>query len=245
VANVDGPMRAAAAKAIVLDPNLSEAHAAVALINLADWDWAGAEQEARRAIALDPDVNSSLVMVLNITGRHAEAIALSERAVRLNPLSAEAHRFYGNVLFWARKYEDAVSRQKRALDLEPRHAGAMSILGAAYEMLGKPQEALAVYDRPEFRESPQIARVYARLGRRDEALRVLNALVKRERPLDPQAMAIAYFALGDKDRGFEWLTRAFDQRSGFISSANVNPGLDSVRDDPRFKALIARLRLPN
>ena len=245
VANLDGPMRAAAAKAIALDPNLSEAHAAMALINLADWDWAGAEQEARRAIALDPDVYSSLVTLLNITGRHAEAIALSEHAVRLNPLSAEAHRGYGNVLFWARKYEDAVSRQKRALELEPRHSGAMSILGAAYEMLGRPQEALAVYDRPEFRESPQIARVYAQLGRRDEALRVLNGLVKRRGALDLASMAIAYFALGDKDRGFEWLTRAFDQRSGFISIANVNPGFDGVRDDPRFKALVARLKLPD
>jgi eukaryotic-like serine/threonine-protein kinase len=245
VTNVDGRMRAAAAQAIALDPNLSQAHAAMALINLADWEWAGAEQEARRAIALDPDVNSSLVTLLNITGRHAEAIALSERAVRLNPLSAEAHRLYGNVLFWARKYEDAVSRQKRALDLEPHHLGAMSILGAAYEMLGRPQESLAVYERSELRESPQIARVYARLGRREDALRVLNGLVKRGRPLDLQAMAIAYFALDDNERGFEWLTKAFDQRSGFISAANVNPGLDGVRSEPRFKALVARLKLPD
>ena len=134
--------------------------------------------------------------------------------------------------------------QKRALELEPRHVGAMSILGAAYEALGRPQETLAVFDRPEFRESPHIAEVYARLGRRDEALRVLNGLAKRGRPLDLQAMAIAYFAVGDKDRGFEWLTKAFDQRSGFVSAANVNPGFDGVRDDPRFKALVARLKLP-
>jgi hypothetical protein len=87
--------------------------------------------------------------------------------------------------------------------------------------------------------------VYARLGRRDEALTVLNGLVKRGRPLDLQAMAIAYFTLGDKERGFEWLVKAFDQRSGFISFANVNPGFDGVRDDPRFKALVARLNLPN
>jgi tetratricopeptide (TPR) repeat protein len=179
VTNVDGPMRAAAAKAIALDPNLSEAHAAMALINVADWDWAGAEQEARHAIALNPDVVSPLAILLHITGRHAEAIALSEHAVKLNPLSAEAHRGYGNTLYWARKYEDAVSRLKLAIDLEPRSTTAMSILGSAYEALGRPQEALAVFDRPEFRESPQIAEVYARLGRREDALRVLNGLVKR------------------------------------------------------------------
>jgi hypothetical protein len=58
-------------------------------------------------------------------------------------------------------------------------------------------------------------------------------------------MARAYFALGDKNRGFEWLTKAFDQRSGFISVANVNPAFDGIRDDPRFKALVARLTLPD
>jgi tetratricopeptide (TPR) repeat protein len=121
----------------------------------------------------------------------------------------------------------------------------MSILGSAYEAMGRPQEALAVFDRPEFRESPQIAEVYARLGRREDALRVLNGLVKRGGALDLQVMARAYFALGDKERGFEWLTKAFDQRSGFISIANVNPAFDGIRDDPRFKALVARLKLPD
>jgi serine/threonine protein kinase len=245
VTDIDGPMRAAAAKAIAFDPNLSDAHAAMALIKVEDWEWPGAEQEARRAIALDPAVDSPLTILLNITGRHAESIALNEHAVRLNPLSAEAHRFYGNALYWARRYEEAVSRLKRAIDLEPRHVGAIGMLGAAYVRLGRPQEALAVIDRPEFRESPAIAEVYARLGRREDALRVLTGLVKRGKGFDPQVMAIAYFALGDKDRGFEWLTKAFDQRSGFISMANGNPAFDGIRDDPRFKALAARLKLPN
>jgi hypothetical protein len=119
-------------------------------------------------------------------------------------------------------------------------------------MLGRPEEALAVFDRPEFREDPQLAGVYARLGRREDALRVLNGLVKQGRavnkqgwPVDPQVMAIAHFALGDKDRGFEWLTKAFDQRSDFISIANVSPAFDGIRHDPRFKALVARLKLPD
>jgi hypothetical protein len=110
----------------------------------------------------------------------------------------------------------------------------------------EPQEALAVFERPEFpRESPHIAEVYALLGRREDALRVLNLLVKRGRPVNLQVMARAYFALGDKDRGFEWLTKAFDQRSDFISIANVSPAFDGIRDDSRFNALIARLKLPD
>jgi tetratricopeptide (TPR) repeat protein len=244
VANVDGPMRAAAAKAIELDPNLSDAHAAMALIKVEDWEWAGAEREARRAIALNPDIDSPLAIVLHLTGRHAEAIALGERAIKLNPLSPQAHALYGNTLFWARKYEDAVPRLKRAIELEPRSRAVLT-LGGAYQMLGRPQEALAVIDRPEFRETPYIAEAYARLGRREDALRVLNGLVTRVGRFDWQVMARAYFALGDKDRGFEWLTKAFDQRAGYISAVNINPGFDDVRDDPRFKALVARLNLPN
>ena len=119
------------------------------------------------------------------------------------------------------------------------------LLGAAYEALGRPQEALAVFERTEMRGFPHIAKVYARLGRRDDALRVLNGFVKRGGAVDPQVMAMGYFALGDKDRGFEWLTKGFDQRTGFEASANVHPAFDGVRSDPRFGALVARLKLPN
>lgn len=172
-------------------------------------------------------------------------VSASEHAVRVNPLSAEAHRNYGNALYFARRYEDAVSAQRRAIELEPRSRAAMFILGAAYEALGRAQEALDVFDRPGFRETPNIAEAYARLGRRDDALRVLNGLARRGGPVDLQEMAIAYFALGDKERGFEWLTKAFDQRTGFVTAANIHPSFDGIRDDPRFKALVARLKLPN
>jgi len=96
-----------------------------------------------------------------------------------------------------------------------------------------------------FRDSPYLADAYAQLGRRDEALRVLNGLAKRGGPVDLQQMAIAYVALGDKERALEWLTKAFDQRSGFVPFANVIPAFDPIRSDPRFKALMARLNLPN
>jgi hypothetical protein len=119
------------------------------------------------------------------------------------------------------------------------------MVGAIFEALGKPQAALAVFDRPDFRESPYIARAYALVGRRDDALRVLNGLARRGGAFDLQGVAIAYFALGDKDRGFEWLTKAFDQRAGYVPWTNVNWAFDGIRDDPRFKALVARLKLPD
>jgi tetratricopeptide (TPR) repeat protein len=217
----------------------------MAAIKLQDWDWAGAEQEARRAIALNPQTDGSLVFLQMITGRRAESIASAEHRVKVDPLSSGAHYLHAIALYFARRYQEALAASKRALELEPRNIAALVSLGYCYEALAQPQEALAVFDRPELRESPYIAEVYARLGRRDDALRVLNGPAKREGPFPLEEMAAAYFALGDKERGFEWLTKAFDQRSASAAYLNVFPRFDGVRSDPRFKALIARLKLPN
>ena len=242
--NDEVAMRTAAAKAIELDPDLAEAHNAMSIIKYLDWDWSGAEQEARRAIALNPDSLTPLSNLLTITGRHVDAIAESERTVKVDPLFSAAHYIHGTDLYFARRYQDAMVPLKRAIELEPRDWGAAIMLANTYEALGKPEQALRVYDRPEFRESPYIARTYALLGRRDEALRVLSGVAKRG-TIDLYPMAVAYFALGDKDRGFEWLTKAFDQRSAYVYGAKVYPAFDGIRDDPRFKALVARLKLPN
>ena len=242
--NDEGAMRTAATKAIALDPNLAEAHNTMAMIRFSDWDWAGAEQERQRALALTAEGGLAGVNTLTISGRHAEAIAVAEHAVKIDPLSLIAHSQYGTVLYFGRRYEDALAATKRALELEPRNSAAMIILGLIYQALGRPQEALAVFDGPELRESPYMALAYAWLGRRDDALRVLDRLEKGAGAFDLQAMALAYVVLGDKERGFEWLTRAFDQRSGYVPFANVLPGFDPIRSDPRFKALVARLKLP-
>jgi TolB-like protein len=240
-----GSMRADAAKAIELDPNLGEAHQAMSWIRSYDWDWAGAESELRRAVELNPEAERDLVNILSITGRHAQAVAAAEHAAKVDPLSSEAKWFYGAALFFARRYEDALGPLKRAIEIEPRNNGAIIMLGVVYEALGRTQEALAVFDRPDYRESAYTARAYALLGRRDDALRLLNGLVKKGEPRDLQEVAIVYFTLGDRNRGFEWLTKAFDRRGSFVvAAAKVQPAFDGIRNDPRFKALVARLNLP-
>src|SRR6185436_1548434 len=102
-------------------------------------------------------INSYYQSLLTITGRHAQAIAVGEHAAKVDPLSASTQGSLGIVLFFARRFDDALAQLKRTLELEPR-AAAILTLGATYETLGKPQEALAVYDRSdELRESPYMA----------------------------------------------------------------------------------------
>jgi eukaryotic-like serine/threonine-protein kinase len=240
----EGAARTAALKAIELDPNLGEAHAAMSGLKFDDWDWPGAEAEAMRTVELNY-VDAYYQSLLTITGRHAQAIAVAERAAKIDPLSSKVQSDYGIVLYHARKYEDALSQLNRSLDLEPRNYAAPLMLGVIYGTLGRPHEALTIFDRPDFRESPYIARTYALLGRRDDALRILNGLLERRRAFDPYEVAQTYFALGDKDRGFEWLTSAFDRRFGYVPWTNVQPEFDAIRDDPRFTALVARLKLPH
>jgi len=240
----EGGARAAALRAIELDPDLGEAHAAMAGVKFDDWDWAGAETAARRALELNHP-SGRTASLLTITGRHAEAIAAAARAARLDPLSPGMQASYAIVLYFARNYEAALVPLQRSLELDPRNYAATLMLGGTYEMLGRPREALAIFDHPDLRESPYIARAYALLGQRREALRVLDALAERQAPFDLQEVAMAYFALGATDRGFEWLTRAFDERAGYVPWANVQPAFDGVRSDPRFKALVARLKLPD
>jgi hypothetical protein len=84
--------------------------------------------------------------------------------------------------------------------------------------------------------------LYARAGRREDAMNVLGRV---NHATNPMGAADIYFALGDKDKGFNWLSKAIDQRQGFVRWLNVSPSYDQLRSDPRFAPLVARLKLPS
>jgi serine/threonine protein kinase/tetratricopeptide (TPR) repeat protein len=239
--------RIAARKAIELDPNLSEAHAALAGVKADEWDWVGADQEYRRALELNPDSLDSCACYasfLYMLGRFPEALTVIEHAAKVNPLSSQVQFTYGLVLYGARRYPDAVSRLQRAIELEARDYLAYFVLAQLYEKTGKSADAVALLDRPELRDSAPLGLAFAAAGRRADALRIVQAQTKPGGQADSRTIALIYFALGDKDRGFEWFTKAFDQRHPLVRSAKSDPVFDSVRSDPRFQALLARLKLP-
>jgi tetratricopeptide (TPR) repeat protein len=172
-----------------------------------------------------------------------EAIAFGQASLQRDPLSDFVELLYGHALYFARRYEEGAVHLQRALELNPQNLLARQFLSDVYSQSGKLPEARTLLDRPEFRNSATFAAVNARLGRRDEALRILEALGK-DAP-DSYGNALAYFALGDQERGFEWLARAIDRRQLFVSQALFDPAMpDSVRSQPRFQELMAKLKLP-
>jgi tetratricopeptide (TPR) repeat protein len=244
----EGAMRSAVLKALELDPNLAEAHVRMGDVKSDDWDWTGAEREYQRALGLNPqlDTGRDYPTLLSAMGRHERAIVIAERLVRINPVDPNAHFAYAMTLFFAGKLTESLTPFQRALALESGYFPARLMVGVIHQQTGKLQEALAIFEGPDFQGSAYLALTYAFQERRADALKVLNSLIKQGGGPDFQEVALVYFALGDKDRGFEWLTRAFDQRQSYIRWAKVNPVFsESVRADPRFKKLVARLNLPD
>ncbi len=249
--NTDQPARQAARKALDLDPNLAAAHCQLGeLFMMYDWDWSGAEREMRRAVELDPNslrARVALGDLLTALGRFPEALEQKRRAVTLDPLSAVAQSSYGRTLYRARRYEEAIPHIQRAIELEPQVGLHPARLADVYEQMGRIEDALPIRQQQAEASSSytlaSLSRIYAQLGRRQQAETTLAKAIRAEPP-NVMAVALAYLALGDKDRCFEWLNKGVDDRQNVLFW-KIDPQVDPLRSDPRFQALIARLKMPD
>lgn len=244
----EAPARHAAQKALALDSKSADAHAVVAHVAaFYDSAWVTAEREFRRAIELDPNsvyAHQFFGVTLEALGRFPEAIDQEQRALALDPVSSRIESEYARVLFRARKYDDAVRHFRRALELDPSDFGAYTRLAEVYEQTGRFQDAvdwiekgLKLQDAGPVK-SAALGRAYALAGRRSDALDILSYVAKPgANPRWDQDIALLCFALGDKDQGFQWLARAVEQRQLLIY-LKVDPRFDSVRNDPRFAAIV-------
>lgn len=241
----EGSMRESAKRALELDPMLAEGWAAIAGIRFEDWDWQGTIEAYERAFELNPeavDVCGCYGNALAAFGQFDKATRIVEHAIGANPLATDLRFNYGFVLYLMRKHEESERQLRRALELEPRNGAAPIVLSLLYIDQNRVQDALPLLDRPEYQSATALGVVYALAGRREDALKVLGRLDSTTNPI---GLADIYFALGDKDEGFKWLSKAIDQRQGFARWLNVSPFYDEVRSDPRFAPLVARLKLPS
>jgi serine/threonine-protein kinase len=245
-----------AERAIALDDDLAEAHTSLGWVNLIyDWDWARAGEEFERALTLNPRYATArqwYAWYLVVTSRIEEAIGEARIARDLDPTSASIQRSLGWVHYYARQPDRSIAELERALALNPTSDETLWIMGLALTQLGR-------YDEAEraLRESHANSRAYlhalaslaslaAVRGRLTEARAILGEIetAARSHYVSPVDFVRVYVALGDRDPAFHFMELAFIERRGWLCYLNVDPALDSVRDDPRFRALVSRMRFP-
>lgn len=248
--------RAEAERAVELDPASAEAHAALGkVLTMAAWDWAGAERALRRSIELNPnyaEAHQWYSQLLSALGRHDEAIREARTAFELDPFSPLTSHFYGRVLYFARRYDEAVAQYRHAIELDDGNFYAHFFLFIALESRERFEEAMPHVERsmalqgatPAMME--EMKRVYAAQGYPGlwrVRLRMTEEKVRLE-GISSVAIPILYARLGEKQRALDWLERAFEARTRDLIFLQVEPQFDSLRDDPRFQALLQRMNFP-
>ncbi|MGH9779085.1 MAG: protein kinase domain-containing protein [Candidatus Acidiferrales bacterium] len=218
-----GKAKAAAQKAIELDPSLSEGYAALGYIKVFyDWDWTGAEKELRRAIELDPNsarAHLDYASYLTALGRHHEALEETRLGFALDPLSPN-YRGTGWHFFMARQWDEGIGICRKTIELQPEFGFAHGLMGLLYSALDRRAEALTEVERARsLSGSPIIlaflAHVYADAGKRAEARRVAAQLVaeSQQHYVCAYTLGTVFVALGEIDTAFQWFERAYRERS--------------------------------
>lgn len=245
--------RAAAEQALRLDPSEPQAQLVRAGLKFEhEWDFAGAEAAFRAALRERPTAQGHqwYSALLSALGRHQEAVDQMQRARRLDPLSLRVGVDLGRAYYFARQHDRAIAEYHRIIDLEPNYSAAHSLLGLALVEKGQHEAGIAALEmgrnllRTSEGFSIWLGYAYAVAGRRDEAEHMLAR--QREnwerRHTGAIGAALTCVGLGDADRAFEWLDRAYQERAG-MTMLRAYPYWDRIRSDARFRDLLRRVGL--
>jgi eukaryotic-like serine/threonine-protein kinase len=249
--------RAAAERALEIDSTLGQAHTSLAYIkHHYEWDWVGAEKEYHQAISLnprDPNTHHWYSHYLVGMGRFQKSLAESRLALKLDPLDFILNVHLGWHYLMARRSDEAVEELRRDIGMNAKSWAGHNFLGRAYEQLGRYSDAIAPLEKATA-VSPgnpamlsALAHAYALAGKRNEAKRILGRLLlmRQQRYVSPYEIAVIHVGLGEKDQAFEWLERAYQEHSSWLSYLNVESRLDPLHSDPRFADLVRRVGLPH
>jgi len=247
--------KAAALNALTIDERLAQAHTSLAFIKLNyEWDWPGAENGFKRAIALDPNYGNAhhwYSHYFTAMGQTRESLAESRLALELDRLGLIMNVHMGWHYFYAGDYDRAVEQFRKTLELEPNYGLTHWYLGMAYVQKANYEEALLELQKSKdlLRENvgveADIGYCYAVLGSGRKAKTVIDDLAElsRRRYVSSYLTALIYAGLGEKDLAFEWLEKAYEERSDLLVYLKVEPRLDSLRSDPHFSDLLHRMGL--
>jgi TolB-like protein/DNA-binding winged helix-turn-helix (wHTH) protein/tetratricopeptide (TPR) repeat protein len=238
--------KAAAEKALELDPSLADAHVSQALVLAADWNWSEAEKEHHIALKVGPnssDAHSSYAWYLMGMGRFDEARAQINYAGELDPVSPLNRSLLGFVALQTGQTDVAIE--------EFRNSGWDIGLGFAYGQKKMYPEAVAAFQRVESQWGRQpfvvasLAWACGRAGRKREARKLIDELneIARHRYVAPALFVYAYLGLGDKETALTWVERGIEEHDQWLL-LKVDPILDPLRSEPRFQAALRRMNFP-
>jgi serine/threonine-protein kinase len=243
-------------KALALDDSLAEAHASLAWATfIYDWNWSTAAREFGRAMDVDPRYASAhqwYSFFLASQGRLDDALVEAHTALELDPASVPVRRSLAHIYFYARRYDHAVHHIERAMEQDPTAGENHRLLGLFLAAQGDLDDATRVLrdslELPDAGVYPLATLGYALGlgGHIDEARAILADITRRASVgyISPVSFAMIYVGLRDWNNLFAAMDQMYEQRRGWLVYLNVNPVLDPLRDDPRLRALVARMRLP-
>ena len=248
--------KAAALRAIELDPTLAEAHVALGHIKLwLDWDWPAAELEFKQGITLNPSsalAHDRYAMYLAAMGRPNDAITEVKRAQDLDSLSPIINTDLGWCLLYAGRSSEAAEQFRSTLELDPNYVSARWGLGASDTQQHLYKDAIAELKRAvTLSESSPIlvghlGFAYGLSGTGAEATKTLSELKRlAEREYVPSsAVALVHVGLGNKTQALEWLDRAYQEHDFSLVFLGVAPWFESLRGEARFQQLLRRIQPP-
>jgi serine/threonine protein kinase/tetratricopeptide (TPR) repeat protein len=245
--------REAARRALQLDPEMAEAHAALAGVLFEhEWNMAGAESEFRRAIELKPGYAPARYWFsdfLGATGRMEEALVQADAAREADPLSMNAVSQRAFALVFMNRPEEALREADKAAQLDPNAGRLMWIRGWAYLQQVKLAESAQHWEALSKATGDPRGEAMALVlrGKRAEAAALAERFAKMasESQFNPYYVAVMYSVLGEEDQAMHWLDRSYQARSVDLAYIAIDPMVDPLREDPRFHALLRRIGVPS
>ena len=254
--------RDAALRAIELDPGLASGHSTLGFVKAHyEFDWPSAEREYLRALALNPNDAYAHFFYSNSylspLGRHAQAIEEMRKAVAIDPFSAPVQAFLGRTYIWARQYDQALEQFQKVAEMFPGFAIDHERLAQLHAFMGRFDQAIAEDTKARLlsgeNEKSALAKeailrhAWTTQGAPGYWKTLVELSQTGENPPEaynsPFGTAILYAQLGDKARALNALEQAYEQRSLAMTEINIEPAFDPIRGEPRFKALLQRVRL--
>jgi TolB-like protein len=239
-----------AEKAVTLAPQAADGYASRGVLRMnVSWDWNGAEADLEKALALDPasdKVQGNYATLLERLGRLPEAIAVGRRATEIDPLSAIAWSNFGQYLTFHRDYPSAHEALRRCLEINPESSFGGHHVAILRLLEGNATDALAAARKIGFEafRLTDVAMAEHSLGHVKESQQALDELIAKHAPDGAYQVAEALAWRREKDKAFEWLERAYQQHDGGLSEVKVDLLLDHLHGEPRFKALLKKMNLP-